>query len=246
MMNKKERELALVESVRSRLAVIPDGPLTPHEAPDVLLKHPGGVLGLEVTNLYPKHTLGSSPVQAQESERRAIVDRARAKAEQLGAPPVLVAVHFLDSATLRKSERENLSRCIAHLVHLHHPPGFGIVSLKNTYRTATPLPRQLHSIGIHRQPGITRHSWSSSEADIVADEISGVIQGSIDEKAIDLPRYLDSCDQCHLVIASGFETFRPAYEASATTLAHGYNSPFSRTFYIEAFGGQICELKTRP
>jgi hypothetical protein len=243
-MSKKDRELTIVEAVRRRIAGFPGGPLDPHEAPDVLLKYSKGLVGFEVTNLYPKPIPGVIPVQAQESERRTAVDRARVRAEKSGLPPLLVTVHFHESAVLQKSDRDDLARSIADLVQRHAPKDFGMASLKDRNPGAVQLPEQVYSIGIHRLSGITRHSWSAHEGQIIADDFSDVIQGVIDEKSRDLARYLTSCDECHLVIASGIESFRPAYEASATTLAHRYQSPFARTFYIEAFGDRIVELYT--
>jgi hypothetical protein len=245
-MANKAQELAMVEAIRSRMPGFPAGPLEAHEAPDVLLRHSERVIGFEVTNLYPLHAAGTIPVQAQEAERRGIVNRASAMAEARGVPPVLVGVLFNDSISIQKSERDYLARAIAEVVESHYPKDFGIVSIKNEYFRGVPLPRQVERIGIHRQPGITQHSWSQPEADIVTEEFYEVIQDAIDAKSSEVSRYLAQCTECHLIIASGVETFRPAYEASVTTLAHEYRSRFSRTFYLEAFGmHRQFELKTK-
>ena len=244
MTSKKDREIALVEAVRRRMSGIPNGSLTPHEAPDVLLKHPGGLLGLEVTNLYPRQNVSAIRVQAQESERRDVVDRATALAAAKGLPPLLVSVGFIGSSVLRKSGRDALARSIAALVETHQPPEYGTVILDDCGTQRDQLPEEVYSVRVFRPPGITRHSWSANEAAVAAEDFSTVIQEVIDKKASALTRYLTSCDACHLVIVSGLESTTPTYEASDATLGHCYKSPFARTFYLEAFGERIFELTT--
>ena len=102
---KKEYERRCLEMFRSRSAILPEGEIIPGERPDFIVAGTQPLLGIEVTDLYPGQVVEGKPAQAQESERHMIVRRACEACAEAGVPPLMVAVHFIEGATLSKPRR---------------------------------------------------------------------------------------------------------------------------------------------
>jgi hypothetical protein len=80
---------------------------------------------------------------------------------------------------------------------------------------------------------------------MVLEDTRELFQNDIREKARLLPRYLERCDRCWLVLAA--DAARPSsfIEPNQASLAHTYESPFERTYFLDCSQGRPVQLATR-
>lgn len=239
---QKAEEMRLVEQMRRTLGGVPAGRIEPTEEPDVCLISGDYRIGIEVTELHQSTPLGHAPRRLQESERVGIVRRAQVLIEASAMPAADVAVHFKDSVSITKDDRERIVKELVELVATHLPDGEGSTTVELS-RQCNSLP-WVHSVRIFRSSILTRHHWSVPQAGWVQMDFSSELQVAIRGKSARYARYRLHCDECWLlVVASGG---RPSglFEPSDKTRNHVYNSPFEKTFFMEAFSGKVIDLMT--
>lgn len=245
MTTQEHREQWYVSRFRGAFADFPQGKVrrgTPPE-PDFVIDSEGGeTVGIEVTELYQGEASGS-PAKRQESERAGVVAAARRQSEEAGVPPVNVAVYFGDYLPLVKADRATVTSGIASLVSKHLPAPDETVTIENRFDGE--FPDCVAGIRISRLSALTSYNWSVPAAGYVHLNSVGELQRRISEKAHRYAAYQIACGRCWLLIVA--EGFAPSslFEASDATRVHVYESPFERTFFLEAFSARWFELRTQ-
>ena len=118
MTTKKEKELRIVEHVRTLCDFFPAGRLQADEEPDVILSCDGLRLGIEVTQLHELPAKGEFPRRAVESFHTEVVARAEQIYRASGSPPLDVLMYFGDDP-LR--DVEQTAEALVHFVRTHPP-----------------------------------------------------------------------------------------------------------------------------
>lgn len=215
---------------------------TPPEPDFVVESAPGETVGIEVTELYHDEASGSSS-KVQESERIGVVRAACRQLEEAGVGPLNVAVHFVSQTAITKRHRAALSSRIASLVTEHAPTFEGTVTIENRFDGS--FPESVLAIRVSRIPVLTRHHWSVPMTGYLRPDFVDDLQARITAKAGRHKSYRRASERCwFLVVASGFGP-SSLFDPSGPTLSHVYESPFERTFFLEAFSGRRFELQTR-
>lgn len=240
--NQKTEEMRLVEQMRQLLGGAPAGHVEPGDEPDVFVVLGQHRTGIEVTELHQHSRPGEGPRRRQESERWGIVRRAQELAAASGMPIVDVAVHFNDSKPIAKGDREALVKGLLDVVSDHMPDIGGSV-VQELWRLGNPLP-PVRTIRIYRAEVLTRHHWAVPDSGWVQMDFIPELQSAIDGKNVRHPRYQRHCDECWLLIVASGGRPSGLFEASEATRSHVYRSSFSKTLFMEAFGGVLVELHT--
>src|SRR5437870_4858859 len=119
--SRKERERFYLELFRSLFPLFPEGPIEDGESPDFVIQGPDGKIGIELTRVYKYTPPNRRPLQAQESERRALVKEACRIYEEMGLDPVQVHVLFAGETNFTRKNRKNYAQAIANLVARNLP-----------------------------------------------------------------------------------------------------------------------------
>jgi hypothetical protein len=240
---KKQDERWFLERLRSQVTDLPDGEIVEHEQPDFLIRSRQETLGIELTRLFKKHPDARRVPQADESERRRVVDTARRLFERTSKIPLEVSVFFSGSASLTKADRERLSRQITDLVVTNIPESNAWCRI-DFESCGFSFPNEIASILIARFDVLTQGLWTVPAFGWVQEDFIEGLQGAIQAKMPHLGEYLRKCDRCWLLIvadASGASTF---FSASQTTLGHQYQSTFERTYFVQTLSGDVFRLNT--
>jgi hypothetical protein len=86
---------AIVSSFRRHYSDFPEGNIRagcPRREPDIVVETQNGLIGIEITRFYREHGARSSALQAQESLKERIVERARGMYASGGHPPLRVSI----------------------------------------------------------------------------------------------------------------------------------------------------------
>ena len=241
--NQKIDEMHLVDQMRQKLGGVPVGQAEPADEPDILIIDGGHRTGIEVTELHQLQEFGGGPPRLQESERTGIVRRAEALAQARGMPVVDVAVHFSDSVSVTKSDRETVASQLVELAS-NNMPEVGCSAVVEVWReVANPL-RPIRTVRLYRAEVLTKHHWAVPDSGWVQMDFIPELQAAIDQKNARHSRYRQHCDECWLLIVASGGRPSGLFEPSDSTRSHVYRSSFARTFFMEAFGGVLVELDT--
>ena len=119
-MAKKDRERYQLERFQAILPDFPKGIVVDGKdngtEPDFFVEGPNALLGIELTEMYCEIDLNKRPMQADESVRRQIVERAREIFEQTDERILDVSVHFSMNEEWPKSRIAQLAPKIAQIL----------------------------------------------------------------------------------------------------------------------------------
>lgn len=241
---QEQREAWYLSKFRENSADFPQGAVRRGESPEpdfVVESDTGGTIGIEVTELYHDEASGSSS-KLQESERLGLIHAACRQVEKAGVEPLDVAVYFAPDVAITKRDRSALAARLVALVSQHRPPSEGTVTLDNHFDGL--IPDSMLGIRISRLAELTRHHWSAPMAEYLRPDFVEGLQARITAKVDRLKLYHRACGRCWLlVVVDGFGT-SSLFDVGGSTLSHAYESPFERTFFLEAFSGRCFELHT--
>jgi hypothetical protein len=119
----------------------------------------GRSIGAEVTELHQSSAVGNSLRRLQESERAGIVAEARALAEASAMPVVDVAVHFNDSVSITKSDRECLVNGLLNIVRTLLPGSEVPVTVELCRNPSVALP-WIRTVRLFRASFLTKRYWA--------------------------------------------------------------------------------------
>ncbi|MBW8041373.1 MAG: hypothetical protein FVQ85_15425 [Planctomycetes bacterium] len=219
------------------------------QKPDFLIIYPDKTLGVEHTELFMDKGRGQSvPPQKREGSLCKIVDDAKSVCENHCIPPLEVKLWFsteFEDAQVKIKKANQLSQQLAEFVEKEFRKG-----LSSRRDINEPLP-EISQITI--TPGVlnahtwlTYHSWTKCAAGESQTEFIEELQRRIDDKNNKYKAYIDSCDECWLLIVTNRRNPAQNFDIdfSGKVAEHTYQSKFSKTFYLEVTHKRLVKLKT--
>ena len=193
-MKKKERERHQLERFSAIFPMFPVGNIVDGKddgsETDFFVSESGRLLlGIELTELYRTSEPNKTPLQAEESIRRQIVEEARLIHERHGGPPLDVSVHFSMNQEWSKKKVRNLAAKLGALVFNYAPLEGENRWLQNRWDSPARFPYEIDSIDVRSYKSITKSDWSCPEAAFIPQFSPAEIQARIDEKNSRIPFY---------------------------------------------------------
>lgn len=239
--SKKQRELGLLTTF-ARVANLDIKVIEfEREAPDFVISFEGRRIGLEVTELFIDGDGRSLQPQARSSIGSRIAMRARSRYEQLGGKPLHVSIGLTLGNELRSVNRDQLAESLAEFLLALDPPLDQYVSWQRSYQD-DPLPAEVHYLHILAVPSWSMAHWYVPESGWVAPLEEGLLQAVVDEKAAKLSDYQRAAAEIWLLIAVKGWSASQLFEIRSNLRPERVTSPFSRTYYLSAFDGQVLRL----
>lgn len=239
---KKQIERHHLEGFRTAFSYFPPGEIAPTEEPDFLIHADTGTIGIEITELYRKST-GKVPMQATESTREKILDRARTMYAERGCPIVRVSVRFGDLLGFPTSRIDEVADRIAALVADDVPDGYDSIEIENSWEDLERFPGELNGLQIRRLHGASRSQWSAPIAEFMPSVTITNIQGTIDEKNQRLASYRRQATEMWLLIVHSLpHRASSMFDIEEAVLMHRFVTEFDRIFLFNKFDGDVVEL----
>jgi hypothetical protein len=231
--SNKQREKAIFDIFRDEYGLVEfDHP----DNPDFCGSYDGGVLGIEITELYSDEKIYGKSLLEHEVAKGRIVNKACKKWRELGLPPL--DVHVIFAGDIPNKKESDLTESLFKIVRDNCPKLGEQVSLS----IDSDLPEGFGAVLIYNRQGLKKHVWNYGEACDVETDFPEQLQIRINEKAKKLPEYLKSCNKCWLIIAAlGFGP-SSSYEFDEEMEKICYRSPFEKVFFIEVVSKTLKEL----
>lgn len=205
------------------------------EAPDFRTTEVRPSIGIEVTRLFRR---GARP--DMESSKDRILDDARSIAEVMNLPPADVTLFFSFEGTVAAADRLRIAKGAVEVIAANMPSEGAHTHLEY----CTGQPPEVDLILINRVHCGVHGEWRWLEAGKVEYDVFGLIDAAIGRKSDKLEEYLKACDECWLLLVG--DSFRPSGKLAIDK--HGahqeFESPFSRTYFLDFGRGQLHRLKT--
>jgi len=240
---KKKLERQYLDSFKYLCIDFPHGELEDsREVPDYVVCTVNKRIGIEIVRIYETGGSLKHTPQAVEATKESITVAAREYAENWDLPPVHVTLFFTLQRHLGNNMVQNLAQRVAHIVRDYMPPVGGSVKIEYVDGRHKGQPIEVDLILINRVHPVDRHEWIWMEMGEPRRDAIQLIQQAIDEKSPKLGDYLRSCDECWLLIVA--PSFKPSgmIHPDARSLSHSYNSPFSRTYFLDYGRGSVATL----
>ncbi len=204
--------------------------------PDFTVSHQGGTLGVEITEIYvPEKTHGKT-LREHEAAKQKVMNDARERAVKAGLPSLCVRVNF--QGDLAKGRVAPLTEALFHIVKCHCPEAD---SEEIELDGESGLPNEFWRVYIHNY-GDGEQDWDYIEAGGVATEFSSHIQEKIDTKSKKLPKYLQHCRTCWLIIAALGNRPSSFYHLTDRVETVQYISAFEKVFFVNVPWKTVAEL----
>lgn len=214
------------------------------EAPDFILLTAGGLVGVEVTEIFIDHDQSQSPLQVQESISTRIVARARQIYDESGAPPAHVSVCFSPGRDLRQLSMKEVAAKLAYFVQ-----SLGLVEWQRVVWRPSglddALPREISYLQALRVPKPEMAHWAVARAGWVAPLTAAALQLRVDDKASRVPDYSAVVDENWLLIVADITKPSQLMEARENFDPQAVSSPFARTFFYRYPEKQVIEVGGR-
>ena len=244
---KKDRERYQLERFQAIFPSFPQGTIVEGKddgtEPDFFVESPSALVGIELTEMYREAEPNRRPMQADESVRTQIVDRARELFEQNGGPILDVSVHFSMNEDWPKSRVTQLAPMIAKLIS-DFPLSVGEHAwLQNPWTDPDYFPFQVDSISVMRVANRLRSHWTCPEASFVPEFSEKEIQKAIDKKnnLIASYRYREP-DAVWLLILRGLGGMSSMFDLSSRVSKSKYVFDFDRVFLFDWFSQTYIEV----
>jgi len=231
--NNTQREEVIFDIFRDKYGLVG---FYHRDNPDFSGFYDGGVLGIEITELYSDEKIYGKFLLEHEVTKGRIVNQARKKWRELGLPPL--DVHVIFAGDIPNKKESDLTKSLFKIVSDNCPKLGDQVSLS----IDSDLPEGFGAVLIYKRQGLRKHFWNYGEACDVETDFSEQLQIRINEKAKKLPKYLKSCDKCWLIIAALGVSPSSSYEFDEEMGKICYRSPFEKVFFIEVVSKTLKEL----
>ncbi|MGC2202879.1 MAG: hypothetical protein WA633_22420 [Stellaceae bacterium] len=143
---------------------------------------------------------------------------------------------------LTKAEKQTIAENIAKFVGANLPAQG--CSIECDWRPNTGQPRQVDLIQINRVHPVDRHHWSWPEWNAIQYDAIERLQDAITKKSKVYDACRRECDECWLLaVAPSLRSSGTIYPDEAS-LSHVYNSPFSRTYFLDFGLRRVARLNT--
>jgi hypothetical protein len=248
---QKEIERQHLHSFQCLCSDFPAGKLIQCETPDFLVMTDSGrKIGIEHTQVFKKDGTDETAEQADEATKEFIKTAAKKHAEALGLPAAHVTLFFNPQYLRRtagsrrrsftKAERQTIAENIAKFVGNHMPDEGCSVELD--WRPGQP--RQVDLIHINRVYPVARPDWRWLEMNAIQYDAIERVQAAITRKSKMYDACRRVCDECWLLVVAHSFLSSGTIHPDAASLAHVYNSPFSRAYFLDFGLGRIACLNT--
>jgi len=205
-------------------------------SPDLCLRTPGGIIGLEVTEI----NVTDRSREASEHDTTKLI---RHYARELGVPPMLLSVRYHHEADLRRNHRNRLAKSIASLLleainNDNFAPEWNYAN----------IPRDLCAsvIGLHAMR--FGSDWDKNTVKTMAgfvDHDIQVFQHAIDKKQEKLAGYRKQFPVCYLLLVATWDSASSFAEWTLALDSHAFTSSFDRVFFLDMSAKAISELQVR-
>lgn len=246
-MKKKERERYQLERFKAVLKDFPEGLIISGKddgtEPDFFVQLPDGLLGIELTEMYRQPEPNKRPMQADESVRRRIVERAQKLFEENGGPVLDVSVHFGMNEEWPETRVAELAPKIAKVVS-DNPLQIGEHAwLENHWIDKDYFPFEINSLSVIRLPTRLRSCWVCPEASFVPEFTAVEIQKEIDRKNGRINSYQRKAPSAlWLLIIRGHSGMSSVFDLASHVPEHVYVFDFDRVFLFNWFSQTYLEL----
>lgn len=247
-MDKKERERRLLERFKAITPLFPKGEIVDGkddgtEADFIVVTNDGKRIGVELTELYRPSEPNKQPLQADESIRKQIIERACLIHKNWDGPPLDVCVFFSMNQEWRKQRVPEIAAKLAQIVFNNLPPEGESTWLENPWVNKTYFPFEIDLIDVRRHTWITEPHWHCPEASAIPELSSDRLQGVIDGKNDRITSYRQTTTEVWLVIVYdlGMSSW---FDQIPETLKHSYVSWFNQTFLFNWFSQAVVKLST--
>lgn len=224
---------------KESLSDFPEGTLCFADNPDVLVKTPAGIWGIEHTRLY------RGSMKEQESLEQKIIDRAKKMYVSSGAPSLYVTVSFDSNFRLTVKDIDLIAANLNDIVCRYIPnvgENFELEGWKFIPRRFSPA---ITTIFINRPYPSCELSWDVERGGVVPDLASDQIRETIQGKEPKLGDYLSRCSKVWLLIVA--DGFAPSsdFSSSDEVKKQVYKSSFDRIFLFRNFSCEAFELDVK-
>lgn len=240
---QKDAERRILNLVRARVSDLPTGEPADSEEPDFLFQSDAQVLGIEITQVLRTTDAGGDLQRRTDAELNAVCTLAREICEREGCPPCSVSLIYAPSPNFRKAFRQELATWLAGFVLRNCPRGASKTEFDSRTSKRDPLADGFESIAIRRPGGLLTMQWLRMAVGVVQEDFRLLVQELIDQKTDAFQRYLAKCDACWLVLALHRWDF---FDPDAKTVSRIYESPFERTYLVDATSELLWGLNTVP
>jgi len=219
----------------------PNGEVWHEDAPDFWVHTPTHILGVEHCRVHiPSER--KTPLQAVESETDEIVSTAQEHAELRGTPAIQTNLLFGHYSPLKKSQRIDLGRQIARIVHDTVVKMGSVEPFRRAVIRRPNLPAQLTSVHMLTLKEGARHFWRCARSGWAVEDCRKLFQKAIEAKAKLFPRYLANCQESWLLMVA---EVKPSsfIHPNQDTLEHTFQGPFARTYFMDLAEQRLYQLK---
>ncbi|MCR9096076.1 MAG: hypothetical protein NXI30_17770 [bacterium] len=241
----KSVEAADFALFRERLSSFPVGPVDHVDRPDFRVRSSDRLIGIELSRIFVQGEQSTLLPQAAENISRQICYEACVAGEHLGLPPLQVAVSFRNLVPLNRARRQILAKEIAQSVSCGLPDSGERRTLRRAQPGGEALPEFVNSIFISNQPGRVRNHWHEPSSGWVQVRAIGLLQEAISSKSPKINGYLESVDECWLVLVADDLRASGMIQPDPATLSHEYESPFARTHFLNTMKTEPDLLRTK-
>lgn len=218
----------------------PEGILCFDDNPDVLVKTPDGIWGIEHTRLY------WGKLKEQESLEQRIVDRAKEVYESGGAPPLYVTVLFDSKIRLGVKDIDSIAASLNGIVCRYVPNVGEHFQLEAWRFIPHGFSPAIMTVFIDRPNNSCEMFWGVGRGGAVPDLAADQIRERIQDKETKLGKYLSKCSKIWLLIVE--DGFAPSgyFIISDKVKNQIYKSSFDRIFLFRNFSCEAIELNVEP
>lgn len=235
-MDAKQRdEMFWVERLKELSSDFPTGEIAPWkpDPPDVVVRAPAKIIGVEVRRLVRPTQSGTQLLQARENNCRRIVEEAKQIHEAAKLPPVRVSV-FFGPQNLPSKEIQPLAEALAEIVRRNIPRPGEAMEEEYEYTNRDYFPEQIHLVTVSRT--IDDDTWVAPEAAWNPRCESDYLQTAVSSKSDRYVACKQHCDEGWLLLVTDALGFLASYvDFADEALTATYTTPFDRLFLIHRF-----------
>lgn len=220
------------------------------QKPDFRYRYGERIVGIEHTEIKKARSVPGIPSLAQlKGLHRGIVRKAERLASEQGLPPLHVHVLFHNHFYRYQNKGEQAAHGLLDTV-LRNLDKIMEMKTGSSVRIDPPSPFVGISM-VYATPGtaygkawLTDHRWEVMEPGVVSRGFAPELQDAITKKNTKIHEYLNTCDQCWLLIVADRTKADQKFAFTPEMQQCVYESRFERTFFLEIAERFVTELTT--
>lgn len=245
MNDKKSRERAFLDEIRSLYLEFPAGTPIEHERPDFVINLPSLILGIEVVDYVRGQNNNGSSIRQREIVGQRMADTARLKFLALHSEPLVVNFFFHAGKYPSTIEVEELAHRASALIANRTPQNlFEHIRLGHEQLENYGLEKYVSAIQILRVSNERQSLWSFQESGVVDGQINE-LRNLIASKEARVGDYLQHCDKVWLVIVADGRHISSMVEFDDDVRQHPFSTRFDRILFYDRLTKEIISLASR-